>query len=78
MGKIERKFVASIEANEYHQYLFRTIAELTHTASKVLMAEGVEIKGPLDILLKSCTGYVNGYFSATVSAWGNISQLSQL
>lgn len=59
--KIEREFIKDIETNEYHQYLFRAMAELVHKADKKLIAEGVERKEQMDILVKSGADCLQGY-----------------
>jgi hypothetical protein len=67
--KIERVFVAGIENDSYLRYLFRAIAELVHTADMRIVAEGVETKEQMSILLKHGADMMQGYlFSKPLSS----------
>jgi EAL domain-containing protein (putative c-di-GMP-specific phosphodiesterase class I) len=59
--KIERVFVADIENDSYLRYLFRAIAELVHTADMRIVAEGVETKEQMNILLEHGADMMQGY-----------------
>lgn len=59
--KIERSFVSNIENNSFQQYLFHIMADLAHVVDMKLIAEGVEQKEQMDILLKNGADYLQGY-----------------
>lgn len=59
--KIERMFVSDIERDEYHRYLFHAMTGLAHAANMKLIAEGVERKKQMDILVKDGADYLQGY-----------------
>ncbi len=60
--KTERQFVKDIETDEYLQNLFRIMVELSHVAGKNLIAEGVETKEQLDIVLTHGADFIQGYY----------------
>lgn len=59
--KIERSFVSNIDSNSFQQYLFHVMADLAHVVDMKLIAEGVEQKEQMDILLKNGADYLQGY-----------------
>lgn len=59
--KIERVFVTHIDTDSYQQYLFHAMSELAHAADMKLVAEGVENREQVDILLKNGADYLQGY-----------------
>lgn len=59
--KIEREFVVDIEDNEFHRYLFKIIADLTHMVGMKLIAEGVERESQIGLLKENGVDYMQGY-----------------
>ncbi len=59
--KTERAFITNIENDSYQQYLFGMMAELAHVADMKLIAEGVEKREQMDILLKHGADFLQGY-----------------
>ncbi|WRS28254.1 EAL domain-containing protein [Oscillospiraceae bacterium MB08-C2-2] len=59
--KTERAFIVDIENDTYLQYLLYVMVELAHAADMRLIAEGVENKEQLEILLKNGVDFVQGY-----------------
>ncbi len=62
MLKTERQFVADIEQNDYLKNLFHTMVNLAHAASMELVAEGIETKSQLDLILETGADYIQGYY----------------
>ncbi|NLW78079.1 MAG: EAL domain-containing protein [Ruminococcaceae bacterium] len=60
--KTEREFIVGVEDDYYMQYFFHTMAELAHAADMKLVAEGVETREQLEIILKNGADYVQGYY----------------
>lgn len=60
--KTEREFVWGIEEDSYMQYLFYSMVELAHAADMRLIAEGVETREQLKIVLKNRADFLQGYF----------------
>jgi len=59
--KTERAFLQGIENDSYLQYLFYSMSELAHAADMRIVAEGVENKEQMRILLKNGVDYLQGY-----------------
>ena len=67
--KIERMFVTNIESDSFQQYLFQAMSELAHAVGMKLVAEGVENREQMEILLKNGADYLQGYlFSKPLTA----------
>ncbi len=60
--KTEREFVRDIETDPYLRQLFKTMVNLAHIADKKLIAEGVETKEQLAIVIESGADYIQGYY----------------
>jgi diguanylate cyclase (GGDEF)-like protein len=59
--KIERVFITNIDTDSYQQYLFQAMSELAHAVGMKLVAEGVENREQMEILMKNGTDYLQGY-----------------
>ncbi|MDL2219089.1 EAL domain-containing protein [Ruminococcaceae bacterium OttesenSCG-928-O06] len=67
--KTERAFIANIECDDYLQYLFYTMTELVHAADMKLIAEGVETRQQLEIVMRNRVDYLQGFhFSQPLTA----------
>lgn len=62
--KTERAFIQNLENDNYMQYFIYSMCELAHAADMKLVAEGVETREQLEILLKNGADYLQGYFFA--------------
>lgn len=60
--KTEREFINGIEKDSYMQYFFSIMAELAHATDMKLIAEGVENREQLEVVLKNGADYVQGYY----------------
>ncbi len=60
--KTERVFLQNIENDSYLLNLFRIIGELAHVANKKLIAEGVETKTQLSLVIQNGADYIQGYY----------------
>ncbi|MDL2217523.1 EAL domain-containing protein [Christensenellaceae bacterium OttesenSCG-928-M15] len=67
--KTDRAFLNNIETSRTDQLTYRVIADYAHTMGKMIIAEGVETKAQLDIIVAQGADYIQGYyFSKPLSA----------
>ena len=73
--KIDRSFVAGIEADEGNQMVVSSIVDLTARMRIALIAEGVETERQRDILLQNSCRYMQGFLFGRPTSAGTFTAL---